>query len=111
MSVPTNSVNAVPFGVVRQDLVTQPFALRILGGEAGQEFKITGVKVEGDGFLAGTPKPVSAGEWEIELRADTHGRAPGRTTAELVVTTDDSETKEIRVKLRVEVLGPPAPPK
>jgi hypothetical protein len=109
-----NTVNAAPpavvFGLVREDTLTAPFPLKLLAGEAGHPFKVTGVRVDGKGFLAGEARAVSPGEWIVELRADTKGLPAGRATGEAVVSLDDPETKEIRVPLRVEVLPPPAVP-
>jgi hypothetical protein len=76
----------------------------VLPGEAGQKFRVTGVRFEGTGFAAGAPREVPEG-WAVDVRYDGLARGAGPVKAVLVVAIDDAEVPEVRVPFEADVAG------
>jgi hypothetical protein len=93
-------------GVLAAGALGSWFPLRIVPGDPKGSVPLAGVRVEGDAFEADDPRPRDSGEWEVRVRAHARGVSPGTAEGTLVVALDDPEMRELRVPLKVVVLGP-----
>jgi hypothetical protein len=93
----------VALGPVREASVAAR-TVYLMAGEAGTPFEVKGVRVDGEGFLAGEPRRVPEG-WAVDVRYDGMARGAGRLRAELVFDVDDAEAPEVRVTLSADVQG------